>query len=120
MSMRSERRHHLNHHVFSMLIHAQHPFNVSLYAYISLFAPTTLLVHPYALSASRDPTGDATSFNSQPTYVVPMTTSKGEQYFMYMADNWVCIIELCHPRRDHPKTSANGWIAGSWGASGVD
>lgn len=36
-----------------------------------------------------NPTNSATSFTSQPTFVVPITTSDGQQYFMYMADNWV-------------------------------
>jgi len=36
-----------------------------------------------------NPTGDHTSFNSQPTYVVQYTPSKGEPYFVYMGDNWV-------------------------------
>jgi hypothetical protein len=36
-----------------------------------------------------NPTGDATSFNTQPTYVVPYTTSKGQSYFVYMGDNWI-------------------------------
>ena len=36
-----------------------------------------------------NPTHDATSFNSQPTYVVSFTPSSGSPYFVYMADNWV-------------------------------
>merc|ERR1719235_1900607 len=36
-----------------------------------------------------NPTGSPTSFNTQPTYVVPFTTEKGEQYHIYMADNWI-------------------------------
>uniref|UniRef100_A0A7S0J4P0 Uncharacterized protein n=1 Tax=Calcidiscus leptoporus TaxID=127549 RepID=A0A7S0J4P0_9EUKA len=36
-----------------------------------------------------NPTRDATSFNSQPTFVVPFTPAHGEPYFVYMADNWV-------------------------------
>eukprot|EP01065_Artemidia_motanka_P006625 TRINITY_DN13249_c0_g1_i1.p2 TRINITY_DN13249_c0_g1~~TRINITY_DN13249_c0_g1_i1.p2 ORF type:complete len:353 (+),score=127.68 TRINITY_DN13249_c0_g1_i1:64-1059(+) len=36
-----------------------------------------------------NPTGDSTSFNSQPTYVVQHSTASGEPYFVYMADNWV-------------------------------
>eukprot|EP00040_Diaphanoeca_grandis_P025989 m.144786 g.144786 ORF g.144786 m.144786 type:complete len:490 (-) comp30396_c0_seq1:203-1672(-) len=36
-----------------------------------------------------NPTNSATSYNSQPTYVVEVTTDKGVPYFMYMADNWV-------------------------------
>jgi len=36
-----------------------------------------------------NPTGDKTSFNSQPTYVVQYTPAVGEPYFVYMADDWV-------------------------------
>mmetsp|Transcript_23751 Transcript_23751/g.43574 ORF Transcript_23751/g.43574 Transcript_23751/m.43574 type:complete len:392 (+) Transcript_23751:31-1206(+) len=36
-----------------------------------------------------NPTGDDKSFNTQPTYVVQYTPSKGVPYFVYMADNWV-------------------------------
>mmetsp|Transcript_93166 Transcript_93166/g.162931 ORF Transcript_93166/g.162931 Transcript_93166/m.162931 type:complete len:113 (+) Transcript_93166:79-417(+) len=36
-----------------------------------------------------NPTDDNTSFNSQPTYVVQYTPSKGAPYFIYMADDWV-------------------------------
>ena len=36
-----------------------------------------------------NPTGDATSFNTQPTYVVSATDAKGESYFIYLADNWI-------------------------------
>ena len=36
-----------------------------------------------------NPTGDATSFNSQPTYVASATTAHGEPYFVYMGDNWL-------------------------------
>lgn len=36
-----------------------------------------------------NPTHNATSFNTQPTYVVPYVTSSGDSYFIYMADNWV-------------------------------
>jgi len=36
-----------------------------------------------------NPTNDSTSFNTQPTYVVPFTTKNGQKYHIYMADNWV-------------------------------
>lgn len=36
-----------------------------------------------------NPTGDSTSFNSQPTYVVQYTPKSGKPYFVYMGDNWV-------------------------------
>jgi len=36
-----------------------------------------------------NPTRDATSFNSQPTYVVSFMPASGDAYFVYMADNWV-------------------------------
>eukprot|EP01063_Lacrimia_lanifica_P009890 TRINITY_DN1672_c1_g2_i1.p1 TRINITY_DN1672_c1_g2~~TRINITY_DN1672_c1_g2_i1.p1 ORF type:complete len:216 (+),score=80.86 TRINITY_DN1672_c1_g2_i1:439-1086(+) len=38
-----------------------------------------------------NPTGDGTSFNSQPTYVVRYTPKDASvaPYFIYMADNWV-------------------------------
>jgi len=36
-----------------------------------------------------NPTRHFESFNTQPTYVVPYTTKKGETYFIYMADNWI-------------------------------
>lgn len=36
-----------------------------------------------------NPTGDKTSFNSQPTYVVQYTPHNGSPYFVYMGDNWV-------------------------------
>jgi beta-galactosidase len=36
-----------------------------------------------------NPTRQYFSFNTQPTYVVPYTTQKGETYFVYMADNWI-------------------------------
>jgi hypothetical protein len=36
-----------------------------------------------------NPTHDEFSYNTQPTYVVPYTTKKGETYFIYMADNWI-------------------------------
>ena len=36
-----------------------------------------------------NPTGDATSFNSQPTYVVPVSTEEHGDYFLYMSDNWI-------------------------------
>eukprot|EP00750_Incisomonas_marina_P031549 INCI8232.4.p1 GENE.INCI8232.4~~INCI8232.4.p1 ORF type:complete len:247 (+),score=28.68 INCI8232.4:84-824(+) len=38
-----------------------------------------------------NPTGDSTSFNTQPTYVVRYTPKNAsvEPYFLYMADNWV-------------------------------
>jgi len=36
-----------------------------------------------------NPTGDHTSFNSQPTYVVQYTPANGQPYFVYMGDNWV-------------------------------
>eukprot|EP00756_Hemistasia_phaeocysticola_P052772 Hpha_TRINITY_DN2805_c0_g1::TRINITY_DN2805_c0_g1_i1::g.171426::m.171426 len=36
-----------------------------------------------------NPTGDSTSFNTQPTYVVEYTPAVGPSYFVYMGDNWV-------------------------------
>ena len=36
-----------------------------------------------------NPTGDPTSFNTQPTFVVSATSKAGEQFFIYLADNWV-------------------------------
>lgn len=36
-----------------------------------------------------NPTGDSTSFNSQPTYVVQYTPASGNPYFVYMGDNWI-------------------------------
>ena len=36
-----------------------------------------------------NPTGDPTSFNTQPTFVVSTTSTTGEQFFIYLADNWV-------------------------------
>jgi len=36
-----------------------------------------------------NPTGDPTSFNTQPTYVVQFMPTSGDPYFVYMADNWV-------------------------------
>ncbi len=36
-----------------------------------------------------NPTGSATSFNSQPTFVVQVTDDQGKSYPIYMADNWV-------------------------------
>ena len=35
-----------------------------------------------------NPTHDSTSFNTQPTYVVSFTPTKGAPYFVYLADNW--------------------------------
>mmetsp|Transcript_6711 Transcript_6711/g.20136 ORF Transcript_6711/g.20136 Transcript_6711/m.20136 type:complete len:239 (-) Transcript_6711:385-1101(-) len=40
-----------------------------------------------------NPTRDATSFNSQPTYVVSFMPASGDAYFVYMADN-------CAPLRE--------------------
>jgi len=37
-----------------------------------------------------NPTNDATSFNSQPTYVVEAFDADNNPYYIYMADNWVC------------------------------
>ena len=36
-----------------------------------------------------NPTGNPTSFNTQPTFVVSATSKTGEQFFIYLADNWV-------------------------------
>lgn len=36
-----------------------------------------------------NPTGDPTSFDSQPTYVVENEAADGSKYFVYLADNWV-------------------------------
>ena len=36
-----------------------------------------------------NPTGDTTSFNSQPTFVVSLEDSNGEEYFVYLSDNWI-------------------------------
>ena len=36
-----------------------------------------------------NPTGHPTSFNTQPTFVVSATSKAGEQFFIYLADNWV-------------------------------
>lgn len=36
-----------------------------------------------------NPTGNPTSFNTQPTYVVQYKPPTGDPYFVYMADNWV-------------------------------
>ena len=36
-----------------------------------------------------NPTGDPTSFNTQPTFVVSATSKTGEQFFIYLADNWL-------------------------------
>ena len=36
-----------------------------------------------------NPTGDATSFNTQPTYVITAVDAKGDSYFIYLADNWI-------------------------------
>jgi len=36
-----------------------------------------------------NPTGDDSSFNSQPTFVISVTPSNGREYFIYMADNWI-------------------------------
>ena len=36
-----------------------------------------------------NPTGDPTSFNSQPTCVVSVTRAGGDPYFVYMGDNWL-------------------------------
>jgi len=36
-----------------------------------------------------NPTGDPTSFNSQPTYIVQYTPANGAPYFVYLGDDWV-------------------------------
>ena len=36
-----------------------------------------------------NPTHDDTSFNTQPTYVVSVEDCNGEDYFIYLADNWI-------------------------------
>ena len=36
-----------------------------------------------------NPTQDATSFNTQPTFVVRYTPARGPAYFVYMADDWL-------------------------------
>ena len=36
-----------------------------------------------------NPTGDPTSFNSQPAFVVSVTRAGGEPYFVYLGDNWL-------------------------------
>ena len=36
-----------------------------------------------------NPTDDPPSFNTQPTYVVSATSRSGEQFFVYLADNWL-------------------------------
>lgn len=36
-----------------------------------------------------NPTQDATSFNTQPTYVVRYSPARGPSYFVYMSDNWL-------------------------------
>ncbi|EDQ89223.1 uncharacterized protein MONBRDRAFT_32422 [Monosiga brevicollis MX1] len=36
-----------------------------------------------------NPTNDSTSFDTQPTYVVPSYDENGTQYFVYLADNWI-------------------------------
>ena len=36
-----------------------------------------------------NPTGNPISFNTQPTFVVSATSRTGEQFFIYLADNWV-------------------------------
>ena len=36
-----------------------------------------------------NPTNDSTSFNTQPTYVVAQKDQNGQQYFIYLADNWL-------------------------------
>lgn len=36
-----------------------------------------------------NPTHNATSFNTQPTYVIQNTAADGSPYFMYMSDNWI-------------------------------
>ena len=47
-----------------------------------------------ATGCGGNPTCDPTSFNTQPTYVVPVTPTHGDPYFLYMADNWGA-RELC-------------------------
>ncbi len=42
-----------------------------------------------ATGCGANPTCDKTSYNTQPTYVVSVTPTTGEPYFLYMADNWV-------------------------------
>ena len=36
-----------------------------------------------------NPTGDPTSFNSQPAFVVSVARAGGDPYFVYMGDNWL-------------------------------
>ena len=51
------------------------------------------MVHPWNKhnqgTLLGNPTNDSTSFNTQPTYVVAQKDQNGQQYFIYLADNWL-------------------------------
>ena len=89
-----------NHSVFEGMALFRHP-NGTYYivtSHLTGWGPNPLMLFRAAGKTLDDPqwvdmgnpTGDATSFNSQPTYVVQYTPhTGGDPYFVYMADNWL-------------------------------
>lgn len=88
-----------NHSVFEGMALFRHP-NGTYYivtSHLTGWSPNPLMLFRAAGKTLDDPqwvnmgnpTGDHTSFNTQPTYVVSYTPSSGKSYFVYMADNWV-------------------------------
>lgn len=64
-------------------------------SHLTGWAPNPMMLYRTTSLASAtwddlgNPTGDATSFNSQPTYVVQQTDAAGKPFYMYLGDNWV-------------------------------
>eukprot|EP00931_Biecheleriopsis_adriatica_P058127 TRINITY_DN34540_c0_g1_i1.p1 TRINITY_DN34540_c0_g1~~TRINITY_DN34540_c0_g1_i1.p1 ORF type:complete len:355 (+),score=48.04 TRINITY_DN34540_c0_g1_i1:83-1147(+) len=87
------------HSIFEGMAMFRHP-NGTYYmitSHLTGWTPNPLMLYRAAGKTLDDPqwelmgnpTGDESSFNSQPTYVVQYTPSSGDPYFVYMADDWI-------------------------------